>query len=577
VSAKRFGDRPAAQSWSGPSLAHPTAAALVTMPTAMDPSLGGDTASVTIPEAPSKLGTSPQPALAAPTTTTTVVSRAPSVLQFAWRPRATMLSRIALAFFVLITSLAPRLADAQALQRLAWRGEIGPALMLGSAQQQALRQMGAIHGGGRFAVTIYDPFAIQLGFTTQYFPNDLRPAQQYVFSLGPRFEPRIAQLGRLFIDANLGVGTTPGFWRFALEAGAGFEFQIAGPLSLGPYVRYTHMFAAASDAPSDSQVIGAGLTVALRMPSNREPGMGPPTPTDHDGDGVLDSVDLCPTEPVGRHADPGRPGCPARDSDHDGLLDTIDQCPLIAVGSNPDPTRPGCPALDSDGDGIIDPIDRCPTSPPGANPDPSRPGCPDGDDDNDRVPNRLDRCPAQHQGIRPDPVRPGCPQPDRDNDNVPDAQDACPNEAGAPNPRPRRNGCPGLLRVESEQIRILQPVFFASRSDRILPRSWGVLRAVSDAMRAMPEIRRLSIDGHTDDVGPDDQNLVLSQRRANNLMAFMIQNGIEPARLEAHGFGETRPLINDTTAQVRATNRRVEFRITDIGTPGAGGNDAPRH
>ncbi len=69
---------PAAQSWSGPSLAHPTASALVTMPTAMDPSLGGDTASVTIPEARASLGTSPQPALDAPTTTTTTTTSSAS-------------------------------------------------------------------------------------------------------------------------------------------------------------------------------------------------------------------------------------------------------------------------------------------------------------------------------------------------------------------------------------------------------------------------------------------------------------------------------------------------------------------
>src|SRR5207237_1057893 len=83
----------------------------------------------------------------------------------------------------------------------------------------------------------------------------------------------------------------------------------------------------------------------------------------------------------------------------------------------------------------------------------------------------------------------------------------------------RPNGCPGLTLVRDGQILIQRPVFFAPRRDRILPRSRAVLDSVAEAMLASPDIERLSIEGHTDDIGDDAQNLELSQRRAANVLA----------------------------------------------------------
>jgi outer membrane protein OmpA-like peptidoglycan-associated protein len=255
-----------------------------------------------------------------------------------------------------------------------------------------------------------------------------------------------------------------------------------------------------------------------------------------------------------------------RDRDGDGVHDGRDSCPDVAAGDHPDPARAGCPLNDSDRDGVFDPQDQCPTTPAGPTPDPDhdRWGCPDGDTDADHVVNHQDQCPNEPPGLLPDPARPGCPLADRDHDNVPDTTDACPDQAGAPSPNPRRNGCPGLVSVDNRAIHINRPVFFATNSDRILPRSRPVLQAVADALRAMPEIHHISIEGHTDDVGDDTRNMQLSQRRAASVMQWLSQNGIEAARLEAHGFGETRPLAQGTTAADRAQNRRVEFNILDV-------------
>jgi outer membrane protein OmpA-like peptidoglycan-associated protein len=129
--------------------------------------------------------------------------------------------------------------------------------------------------------------------------------------------------------------------------------------------------------------------------------------------------------------------------------------------------------------------------------------------------------------------------------------------------------------VDNNVIHINRPVFFATNRDTILPRSRAVLQAVADALRALPEIHRVSIEGHTDDVGPDDRNMDLSQRRANSVMTWLSSHGIDAARLEAHGFGETRPLDPAHTAAARSQNRRVEFHIVDPAPPPApGASDA---
>jgi outer membrane protein OmpA-like peptidoglycan-associated protein len=115
--------------------------------------------------------------------------------------------------------------------------------------------------------------------------------------------------------------------------------------------------------------------------------------------------------------------------------------------------------------------------------------------------------------------------------------------------------------VRDGQIRIQRPVFFATNRDRILPRSYPVLFAVAEAMRATAAIERVSIEGHTDDVGDDARNLALSQRRADSVMRFLVDHGIGAERLEAHGYGEARPIADNHRAAGRALNRRVEFHI----------------
>ena len=232
----------------------------------------------------------------------------------------------------------------------------------------------------------------------------------------------------------------------------------------------------------------------------------------------------------------------------------------------------GCVPQDPDGDGVFGEVDACPDLPAGAFADPVRAGCPAADSDHDGVPDASDECSTEVTGPHADPRHRGCPLHDRDGDNVPDDVDHCPETPGAPNSDPSRNGCAGLVRFDSDSIRVVEPVNFATGRAEILSRSDNVLAAVAEVLRTNPEIRRISIDGHTDDSGSEELNIDLSQRRAIAVMLWLVAHQIDPMRLEAHGYGATRPIrpIAGLTAaqltQARAVNRRVEFRVINPST-----------
>jgi len=81
------------------------------------------------------------------------------------------------------------------------------------------------------------------------------------------------------------------------------------------------------------------------------------------------------------------------------------------------------------------------------------------------------------------------------------------------------------------------------------------------------KIKKVRIEGHTDAVGTHEYNLDLSQRRVLSVMRFLVEQGVEPARLEAIGHGKTRPIADNTTDEGRARNRRVDFIIVDPKAP----------
>ncbi|MBU8898539.1 OmpA family protein [Corallococcus sp. M34] len=252
---------------------------------------------------------------------------------------------------------------------------------------------------------------------------------------------------------------------------------------------------------------------------------------DDDGDGIPDTEDICPTEPETRNGYRDEDGCP-------------DELPPEATASTSAPPPMALPPapVDSDGDGLVDSEDRCPNVPEDM----------DGFEDSD-----------------------GCPEPDNDRDGIPDAQDKCPLEAETINGVADDDGCPdkgqSKVKLEGSRIVILDKVYFATNKDVILPRSYGLLSQVASVLKAHPELERVRVEGHTDSQGDDAKNLNLSQRRANNVRAHLLKTGIAPERLEAVGFGESKPVDTNATARGRENNRRVEFNIVKTAEPSAEG------
>jgi outer membrane protein OmpA-like peptidoglycan-associated protein len=151
---------------------------------------------------------------------------------------------------------------------------------------------------------------------------------------------------------------------------------------------------------------------------------------------------------------------------------------------------------------------------------------------------------------------------DSDHDGVPDAYDACPDKPGGRSSDPRKNGCP-RVRVEERQIKITEEIKFKTDSAELLPESDGVLFEVRDTLNAHPEIRKLRVEGHTDNTGDPEYNRALSQRRAEAVSEWLVVHGISRDRLQSAGVGEARPIDTNATEAGRHNNRRVEFHIVE--------------
>jgi outer membrane protein OmpA-like peptidoglycan-associated protein len=182
---------------------------------------------------------------------------------------------------------------------------------------------------------------------------------------------------------------------------------------------------------------------------------------------------------------------------------------------------------------------------------------PDEDWDKDGVPNSKDRCPR-------DPGPPeleGCP--DRDGDGIPDIDDKCPDEPG-----PVENeGCPlkpdePLVEIETERLSLKDAIHFDTAKDTIKPESFKILDQIAELLRQHSELKKVRVEGHTDNVGGAGYNKDLSERRARSVVRYLAEKGKVPAsRLESAGYGFERPVASNATATGRAKNRRVEFTI----------------
>jgi outer membrane protein OmpA-like peptidoglycan-associated protein len=91
--------------------------------------------------------------------------------------------------------------------------------------------------------------------------------------------------------------------------------------------------------------------------------------------------------------------------------------------------------------------------------------------------------------------------------------------------------------------------------------SLPILDEVVTVMQNNPHITHVQVSGHTDDVGDENENLLLSQSRAESVRAYLISKGIDAKRLSAMGYGERVPVASNDNDAGRTQNRRVEFRV----------------
>jgi OOP family OmpA-OmpF porin len=127
-----------------------------------------------------------------------------------------------------------------------------------------------------------------------------------------------------------------------------------------------------------------------------------------------------------------------------------------------------------------------------------------------------------------------------------------------------RNG----LRVSSGEQVVLdnalanRVVEFESGSATLTPKGRAVLDEMVAALKTLPAGRKVQVIGHTDGLGARDANIALSAARADTVKGYLVGKQIPEAMLETSGAGPDRPVASNATAEGRARNRRIEFRVS---------------
>jgi uncharacterized protein (TIGR03382 family) len=206
---------------------------------------------------------------------------------------------------------------------------------------------------------------------------------------------------------------------------------------------------------------------------------------------------------------------------------------LVTVGYSPEPERFAKPTpqppppIDSDGDGIPDYLDKCPHEPEDKN----------GFHDDDGCPEKLTDFDQLHDEA-PDPTQP--------------------------------------LTLE-QVVGLPAPIEFKFDTAIMLPGAETYLNQVLEILKKHPEVLKVEIQGHTSSEGGAEYNLRLSNDRAKAVYAWLVERGIDGARLVPHGYGLTQPIRPNDTEPHRQRNRRVQFRMLEQmpGTAPLGGAAPP--
>ncbi|BBP51655.1 MULTISPECIES: OmpA family protein [unclassified Pseudomonas] len=159
----------------------------------------------------------------------------------------------------------------------------------------------------------------------------------------------------------------------------------------------------------------------------------------------------------------------------------------------------------------------------------------DGDEDGDGVPDSRDKCPGTPKGVQVD-------------------ADGCP----PPAPPPMAEEPP----VVKEETIVIRDVHFEFNKATLTPADKNVLSGVATRLKQETSTTQLRVTGHTDSVGSDAYNQRLSEKRANSVVQYLVDNGVPRASfVSVSGAGESQPVADNKTADGRAMNRRTEIKI----------------
>jgi large repetitive protein len=266
----------------------------------------------------------------------------------------------------------------------------------------------------------------------------------------------------------------------------------------------------------------------------------------------------------------------ARDTDGDRVVTSKDKCEGLSEDVDGFEDEDGCPDPDNDQDGLLDVNDKCPNDPEDFDKFQDEDGCPELDNDKDGLLDKADSCPLDPEDFDKFQDEDGCPELDNDNDSVLDKDDFCPNQ---PETRASaldlakgedNDGCPDTgIQITKDRLKIDDKIYFDFNKSSLQKRSNALLDEIAKLIIEHPELTKIRIEGHTDDVGEDAYNQQLSEDRANAVRGYLLGKGVSAERLEAAGFGESKPLIaiegkeGSRLKEAQDQNRRVEFVIVE--------------
>jgi outer membrane protein OmpA-like peptidoglycan-associated protein len=123
----------------------------------------------------------------------------------------------------------------------------------------------------------------------------------------------------------------------------------------------------------------------------------------------------------------------------------------------------------------------------------------------------------------------------------------------------------GSVKQETRGMVLTLPgqVLFATGKSTLLTSAQERLEQVAETLKQASD-QKVMIEGHTDSTGSPERNQTLSEERANHVREFLISRGVPTDQIQAQGFGDTRPVAGNATAEDRANNRRVEIVIQPV-------------